>query len=394
MSTIRRVRRRSRLATATVVTAGAVGLVAVVGLAAAIQGDGQPSFLRPTAESPPVVSPDPEATALADPPTLAGQSALGSAVAAPRPAEPEAAPDAAEAEGANGAGGGEADAAGGGADAADGAGGGGAGAGGGGSGAGSAGGASGGGPAEAGEAAGPPRVAPGNFPDADSTGPTSTNLRPYGDLRADEPGAVYEGLELGCVDVYADGVTIRDSVIRCGRDTYPVYNRAAGLRLVDVEIDGQGQASNCVAHSRYELIRAELYGCKDGARANGDVLIQDSYIHSLVRVPGGHHDVVQSTKGSNITLRGNTLIAETNGRNMNAAYMAGSAQGPLDRVYFIGNYVVGGNFTLQIDPGIRDGSYRDNVFGRGAQFGPVRSVPDSIEWENNTWEDTGALIPR
>ncbi len=231
-----------------------------------------------------------------------------------------------------------------------------------------------------------------SWPDAESTGPTSGDLTPLGDLDITEDGAVVEGAEIGCLDVLADDVTVRDSVIRCGRGTWAVLADGTGLVLEDVEVDGLGSAGNCIASGRYTLLRVELHSCVDGARANGDVVIRDSFIHSLVREPDSHNDAIQTTRGSDIEIVGNTLLAYTDGDPMNAAYLAGSAQGPVDRVVVTDNYLNGGNYTLQIDPGITDGVYERNVFGRDHRYGAVAGVPDQITWRDNTYADTGETV--
>lgn len=247
----------------------------------------------------------------------------------------------------------------------------------------------------------PPRASGGAgldlaaYPGPDTTGPVSSELREVGDIDVDEAGTVLEGLSIGCLDVNADDVVVRDSVIRCDRDTWAVHARGARLLLQDVEVDGMGVADICIAHDGFTLERADVHNCSDGVRANGEVVIVDSWIHDLARTPGSHNDSIQTTQGRNIRIEGNTLEpyrADTDDP-MNAAYILKEDQGDIDDVVFSGNYVNGGNFTLfVIGEGMENVSVTDNVFGRDHRYGPLRIDATGIDVRGNVYADNGEPV--
>jgi len=248
-------------------------------------------------------------------------------------------------------------------------------------------------------AAGPavPVIIGGDFPDSSTTGvPDGITLRPVGKVVVTEPGTTLNGLLIDCLDVKADNVTVVNSRIECGRDTYAVSNEGTNLVIRDSEVDGLGKGSTCVVHSRYTLERVDVTGCSDGLRANGDVVVRASLVHDLTRQPGSHNDTIQTTKGSNIVITGNTLLPYNSATDdpMNAGYILKEDQGPISNVTFVGNFVNGGNFSLYII-GTQDMSglvFTDNTFGRDFRYGVVGGVPDAVEWRNNVFLDSGQPV--
>lgn len=232
------------------------------------------------------------------------------------------------------------------------------------------------------------------YPDATNTGvPVGTNLTVFpGDLDATTPGATYSALDIqGCVDINAANVTIQNSRITCARVSSSVKVFSGNVTIQDTEIDGDEGAGNCVGSNDFTLIRVNLHNCLDGVRANGNVIIQDSYIHALHRVEGGHHDTIQTTQGSNITIEHNTLFPFYNNDPMNAAYIAGEDQGDISDVLVHNNLLNGGNFTLYIAVGMVNATYTNNVFGRDHRFGPV-SGNDALVGPTNVYFDTGEPV--
>lgn len=239
----------------------------------------------------------------------------------------------------------------------------------------------------------------GTAPNADTTGvPAGTELKPSDSITITKDGTVIDALEIrGTVLVRADDVTIKRSRID-NTGTYPIQLEPGHRNLVveDTEIDGNGKANVAILHGEYTLRRVDIHSVLDGPRIEGDnVLIEDSYIHDLHRVEGGHHDAIQVRKGRNITIRGNNLQAynaET-GDPMNAAIQFGSLNGTLDGLVAEGNLMNGGNFTInavKLDGG--SVIFRDNRFGRDFRYGVVSGGP-GLEWaSSNVFDDNGKPV--
>ncbi|MCZ2817365.1 hypothetical protein [Modestobacter sp. VKM Ac-2984] len=231
-------------------------------------------------------------------------------------------------------------------------------------------------------------------PGALTTGvPDGTVLTPSGTIWITTPGAVVSNLDIdGCVFVLADNVTIRNSRIRCATPTYnrviDVAKGKKGLVVEDVEIDGLGQADIGIGWGNYTLRRVDIHGTCDGARVSFNVLIEDSWIHDLVRQGTLHCDAVQSTEGGNITVRRNNLdpTNTASGDFNNAAVMLGTETGSqrLDGALFEGNWFGGGNYSVNVrgDAVLTDITFRKNVYLDEARYGVALS-PASVLFEDN-----------
>lgn len=147
------------------------------------------------------------------------------------------------------------------------------------------------------------------YPDATNTGvPSGVALTPSGSITVTTNGAIIDGLDIsGQIVVNADNVTIRNCRITSS-DYYPIDYARAGLLIEDCEIIGTADAvTAAVSFDNYTIRRCNIGGTTDGLKANSDVVIEDCYIHDL-RVSGGsHNDGIQSTGGSNVTVRHNTI---------------------------------------------------------------------------------------
>lgn len=227
------------------------------------------------------------------------------------------------------------------------------------------------------------------FPGPATTGvPTGTVLQSSGSLVVKRDGAVLDGLDIdGCVDVKADDVTIRRSRIACARPTTAVrlHDGYRNLTLEDVEIDGRGVVSTAVGFAQYTLRRVDIHNAIDGPRLGDGTTVEDSYVHDLVRAEGSHNDALQITGGSGIVVRHNTLIAyrEDTGDLFNAAIMIGSSSAPVRSLLIEGNYVDGGNYTVNFHDGLvaSDIVGRDNTFGPHHRYGALaRGDLDAVTW--------------
>lgn len=240
------------------------------------------------------------------------------------------------------------------------------------------------------------RAGPGVRPNENNTGvPAGVKLRDRGDLIVDDAGATISGLDLGCVTVAADGVTIRNSRIRCGGG-YPVriQDGVTGVVLEDVEIDGGGNPQGtAVAFNNYTVRRAHIHNVGDGPRLGDNTRVEYSYIHDLVEGGGSHNDGVQSTGGSDIVVRGNRI---DNPNSQTAAVLIGADLGDISNALVEGNWLNGGGYTV-LAGGENGNTYSgirivDNVFGRDHAHGAM-DIQDGVVWAGNRYADGEAITP-
>ena len=146
--------------------------------------------------------------------------------------------------------------------------------------------------------------------------------------------------------------------------------------------------------------RANIHSAEDGIRIQGDnVTIQSSYIHDLQRQDGGHHDSIQIRRGDDVTIQGNTLLPYVSrpGDSMNAALQIGSLLGddPISDLRVIGNYMDGGNFTVNGGSRgeVESALFSGNRFGRDFRYALGGNLDNSTWDATNVWDDTGAPAP-
>jgi len=211
-------------------------------------------------------------------------------------------------------------------------------------------------------------------------------LKASGSLTITTPGAVIDGLLItGTVTVSADNVTIKNSRIM-NTGAIPVRNNGANLVIQDTEINGQGKGNPAVAYNKYTLLRVNIWNVAEGPRiSGGSVTIQDSYIHNLVQVGSNHTDVIQSTGGSNIVLRHNTLLAynPTSGIKGNASFQFGEENGTIRNCVVENNYMNGGNYTVNGGGGGTTGAacaFSNNKFGHDFRYGVKAHIGTNSSW--------------
>ena len=246
----------------------------------------------------------------------------------------------------------------------------------------------------------PGPTGPSGLPGPDNTGvPAGTKLRDSGSITVTEPGTVISGLNInGCVNIKASNVTIEKSKISCARENgaaIQVDNGLNGILLVDVEVDGRGITGSTICCGGYTIRRANLHNSLDGPRMGSYTVVEHSWIHHLSRVEGSHNDTIQTTGGSNITVRNNRLDVYNPTTNdlFNAAMMLGSESAPLRNVLFENNYCNGGNYTINIrsDTDAANVVFRNNTFGRDYRYGIVSGAGHpGVTWDrqSNVFADT------
>ncbi|MGV8968716.1 MAG: hypothetical protein ACOH2F_20855 [Cellulomonas sp.] len=229
------------------------------------------------------------------------------------------------------------------------------------------------------------------YPDEKSTGvPPGVVLQPSGSLVITQPGTIIDGLEItGTVVVAADDVTIRRSRILNTTGSIIIKNEGSNLLVVDSEIDGRGKGSPAVAFRNYTLLRVNIHDVAEGPRiAGGNVTITDSYVHHLVQVGDNHTDVIQAVSGSQIVIKGNSLQAfnPDTGTFGNAAFMFGEDDNPLRECLVEGNFMNGGNYTVNGGGRGTTGAactFKSNVFGEDYRFGTHANLGPNVVWESS-----------
>ena len=232
--------------------------------------------------------------------------------------------------------------------------------------------------------------------------PRGKKLTPSGPLNIWTPGTVIDGLDIdGCVTVSGSNVVIRNTRIHCDapKGDVAVYQRggAKNLLLEDVEIDGRGTSPVCVGWTSYTVRRANIHDCVDGARFGSSVIIEDSWVHDMVKIGSLHPDALQTTGGEDVVIRGNTLQPQHGTNDVsNAALMVGTELSPrvLDRVLVENNYLDGGNYALNVraDVNARQIAIRNNRFGDATRFGPVITPPQVPLGTGNVYAATGGPV--
>jgi len=232
--------------------------------------------------------------------------------------------------------------------------------------------------------------------------PAGTALRASGNLTLSRAGQVVSGLDVtGCITVRANNVTIRNTRVR-GTCEVIVDNRATGLVLDHVEVDGRGSPSTLgIGHDSFTARNVYVHGVGDGVRANGNVLVTGSRITDLAAGGGSHNDGIQITQGRNIRIVGNVI---ENRHAQTSAIMIGADQGSVASVLVQGNTLSGGGYTLyggaeppagnSISGIVLSGNrFSRKYFPSSGAYGPLTATNDArISVIGNVWADTGRPV--
>ncbi|MEO1060903.1 MAG: hypothetical protein AAFZ07_05755 [Actinomycetota bacterium] len=221
-------------------------------------------------------------------------------------------------------------------------------------------------------------------------------LQRSGSVSVTRDGAVVENLDInGSITVRANNVTIRNVRVR-GNSSHLIRNEGQNLVIEDTTLIGERPCSAGIGFSNFTARRVDISGCADGMKANGNVLVENSYIHDLRKWSGTHNDGIQSTGGSNIVIRNNVI--EGANRSSVSAIKLTSENRHLSDVVVQGNRLSGGNYTLYLTnkPGQRaptDVQIIDNVFVDGTAKWGWRLVDSSPSqtWRGNTSSGGNAL---
>ncbi len=213
-------------------------------------------------------------------------------------------------------------------------------------------------------------------------------------------GAVIDGLDVsGSIRIEANNVVIKNTRIRnSGGQAITVNPNTRGLVVQDVEIDGTGNTdgASAIGDSNFTLRRVNIHHFGEGPRANGNVVIEDSYMHDFLNFisQGAHQDVIQSTGGNGLVVRHNTLLMNVDGGN--AVLMLGTDYG--SNVTFDNNLVAGGGYALYggDSNGWSSVSFTNNristmYFPKGGYHGPF-VYAGSASRSGNVWHESGQPV--
>jgi hypothetical protein len=241
-----------------------------------------------------------------------------------------------------------------------------------------------------------PTPSPSGFPNATNTGvPAVTKLSAYsGPSRITKAGTVIDGKNIGCLQVAAPNVVIRNSHISCNGSALLLkdgpYN-GNWLLVEDSEIDCKGGGGSAVGEANMTLRRVNIHGCENGGDLNQNFLIEDSYIHDMYEGGGSHTDGFQMTCGHyeagasgnnicgghvpsfgrasrNLTFRHNTILSMGAGASTpesSSSFYTTSAiisnpasNGPDHDILIENNLLAGGAYTLYCEQDGKGSNYR------------------------------------
>lgn len=236
----------------------------------------------------------------------------------------------------------------------------------------------------------------GGYPDATNTGvPPGTTLTNSGSLTINTNGAVVQNLNIsGDIIVNANNVTIRNCRITSG-GYYPIrWEGDSGLLVEDTEIIGTNyNVTAGMSFSNYTARRVFVTGSADGFKADSNVLIENCYVTGLGIGPDTHNDGVQTTGGSNVTLRHNTF--KLGGQSgVSAVVQVGNEWGTNSNWVIENNLIDGGGWSINAsnNPG-QNPNFQiiNNRFTRRAGYGP--GGVGGATWSGNIYDDNGATVP-
>lgn len=144
----------------------------------------------------------------------------------------------------------------------------------------------------------------------------------------------------------------------------------------DCEIDGGTVlGASAIAGGRAILRRCNIYGGGDIVKFSGQFLMEDCWLHDFYRQAGGHHDGLQVTSGTNMTVRRCKIdmYREATDDNGNACLQVGNTQGGIDGLTIEDCHMDGGNYVLNSNNGngnvVQNVQLRRNTFGPNRRFG-------------------------
>lgn len=146
------------------------------------------------------------------------------------------------------------------------------------------------------------------YPTLDTTGPHVVLTSYTGPSTITVNGTVIDGKVMGCIEIKASNVVIKNSLIN-GPCFFGVTVTTGSVTVQDTEInctDGHGTGLD---GANFTAARLYIHDCENGAEINDNSSIVDSYIVSREATTAGHGDGIQSQSGTNVTIRHNVFAS-------------------------------------------------------------------------------------
>jgi hypothetical protein len=258
----------------------------------------------------------------------------------------------------------------------------------------------------------------GAKPGPDNTGPSNASIlrKVSGDMTITQDGAVIENVDVdGDINVKASNVTIRNFRAK-GIKFYdePKYGSFRNLLVEDGEVsDPSGGTGIIGGHMTVRRVEVHHMGA-DAFNVHAYAVIEDCYVHHLGMLDGSHADALSGSspdgkpvlgvvvRNNNFDIPSSVDHGQTgarpdyNGYRSNGVIFVGLFGTMDDPMIVEGNWLNGGNYT--VNSGI-DGAvivYRNNRFGHDFNWG-LRKTHSGETWEpgtwvGNVWDDTGLPV--
>jgi hypothetical protein len=243
------------------------------------------------------------------------------------------------------------------------------------------------------------------YPDATNTGvPSGTSLTPSGSITVSTNGATIDALDVtGCITVTGNNVTIRRTRVRCaGSSGIYTGDSNTGALIEDTEVACLIDGCTAITRRNYTARRVNVHGGMHVTWAEGNVTIEDSYLHDPIPydpVTDPHTSSIQLPSGtSNVTIRHNRIYGQYLNQS-NFGTTALTMGGGTSNITVDNNILAGGGYTLYCNQGGKgtNDSYINNRFSRVfvatvGGFGPWSDCADE-NISGNVYHETGQLLP-
>jgi hypothetical protein len=218
---------------------------------------------------------------------------------------------------------------------------------------------------------------PTDRPNADSTGPTSGDLKAMGGTTITVDGTVLEKFAAtGQITIKANNVTLRNFTVQSSSSYGIRVESGKGAVIEDGEIFGMSSAG--IYGGDFTARRLHIHDSgADAIKPTRNALIEDSYLEKLGYLEDAHADGVQMVSGSNVTMRGNNFYMphDAQGYRNSQCIIIQTNNGPVDNILIEKNWLNGGGYCVQIrekdDNGVPTNvRIMNNRFGDDYQYGP------------------------
>ena len=227
--------------------------------------------------------------------------------------------------------------------------------------------------------------------------PGGTNLAASGGMKITKSGTVVDGKDIkGDIWIDADNVTIKNSrIVGSGFSVIQIKNGSSGVKIQNVEIDGQGRTSGAMGvMGPADVSGADIKGVENGLTPGSGSVLRGNYVHDLKSPGSPHYDGIQIDGGlSNITIEKNHVDMSEHGQT--AAVMIDNYFGPIKNIAVNGNILRGGGYTVYSSAQFTGGSvsgvsFTNNRLGKG-HWGYASIEGNTVVWSGNVDYSSGKV---